>query len=112
MIFKGEKILLLQRRFFILEIRRLFLGEVEGASDVAIRAHGYSFVFDESSGDYIRWDDLRTRIISLTDAGNVIFIIPKEVNLEEVNFKWKDNQRILTDDKSFSLSMSEFGVRR
>lgn len=112
MIFKGEKILLSQRRIFKLEIRRLFIGEVEGASDVAIRAHGYSFVFDDSSGEYVRWDDLRTRIISVTDAGNVIFIVPKEVNIGEVRFKFADNQRFITDGKSFNLSMSEFGVKR
>ena len=63
--------------------------------------------------DFVRRAELRTRIFSLIDAGIVINVIPEEVVLEEIQYGVDGkNHRIITDGKSFTMNVSEFGARR
>ena len=110
MISKGEKIFVVTRRLFEGDIRRHFVGEITDVSKEAVRAEGYAFVFDESKNEFIRREKKRTRIFPLTDSGIVINIISKEVLLEEIRYGVNvKNQRVITDGKSFSMNVSEFG---
>jgi hypothetical protein len=113
MLSKGEKVFVITRRFFEEDIRRHFVGEVLELSGALVRVRGYAFVFDESTNQFVRREEQRTRIFSMIDAGVVINLIPEEVNLEEIRYRWNEkNQRIITDDKSFKMNVSEFGLYR
>ena len=110
---EGEKIFVVTRRLFEKDLRRHFVGEVMASTQVSVRAQGYSFVFDDSQNEFLRRDDVRTRIISLADAGIVINLLPNEVDLSAVKYAAdSQNNRIITDGKSFSMNISEFGLRR
>ena len=62
---------------------------------------------------FVRREDLRTRIFSLADAGLVIHILPEETHLDEVQFVWdENNRRLITDRKTFSMNVSEFSLNR
>ena len=113
MIATGEKVFVITRRLFDGDLRRHLVGEVKAATDVAMRVQGYSFVFDDVSKQFVRRDDLRTRIVSLIDAGLVIHILPDEVRLEDIQYVWdENNRRIITDQKTFSMNISEFTITR
>ena len=112
MISKGDKVFIITRRLFDEDIRRHFVGEVQHVTRVAMRVQGYSFVFDEGAKQFVRHEGLRIRIFSLIDAGLVINILPDQAHLEDVQYKWNENRRILSDDKTFSLNVSEFSINR
>jgi len=49
----------------------------------------------------------------LIDAGLVINVLPEEVILEEIRYRRNEkNQCIITDEKSFKMNVSEFGLNR
>jgi hypothetical protein len=113
MLSKGEKIFVITRRLFEKDLRRHFVGQVQEVSGAAIRARGYVFVFDESTNEFVRREELRTRIFSLIDGGIVISVLPGEVILEEIRYGLDEkNRRIITDEKSFKMNVSELGVHR
>ncbi len=113
MLSKGEKVLVITRRMFPGDLRRHFVGEVEEASDTVVRVRGYVFVFDGNANDFVRREDLRTRIFSLVDAGLVINLLTRDANIEEIRYRWDEkHRRIVTDETSFAMNVTEFGAYR
>ena len=113
MLSKGEKVFVITRRLFEGDRIRLFVGEVQAAVDMAMKVRGYVFVHDDFTNEIVRREDIRTRIISLVDAINIIMVIPKEVTLENVQYEINNmNERVITDKDSFSLNLNEFGASK
>ena len=113
MLSKGEKVFVITRRLFEGDRIRLFVGEVQTAVDMAMKVCGYVFVHDDFTNEIVRREDIRTRIISLVDAINIIMVIPKEVTLENVQYEINNmNERVITDKDSFSLNLNEFGASK
>jgi len=109
----GEKIHIITRRLFENDLRRHFVGVVTGADACALRLSGYAFVFDETQNDFVRLDDRRDRVISLTDGGLVLNILPAGANLEAIRYTTdSQGRRITTDGESFNLNINEFGLKR
>lgn len=109
----GEKVFVITRRLFDGDRIRLFVGEVQKSSDIAMKVCGYVFVHDDFTNEVVRREDIRTRIISFVDAVNIILVIPKEVDLEIVQYKLNDmNERVITDNDSFTMNLNEFGASK
>ncbi len=108
---EGDKIHVIARRMFETDLRRHFLGQVEAVTENAVRVAGYAFIWDSSKNQFIRRPEWRFRIISLTDSGNIINVLPQDVILEEVSYKFsKEKGLFITDySESFSLDINEFG---
>ncbi len=109
---KGEKVHVLIRREYELDIRLRFVGEVVEATDTVVRLRGYAFVFDTNTGKFVRSAEQMERIVSLVDSGNIIHLIPREVKLEELRFVDERDRNVLTDGKSFLMTTDAFGARR
>ena len=109
---KGEKVHVLIRREYEVDIRLRFVGEVVESTDTVIRLRGYAFVFDTGIGKFVRSAEQMERIVSLVDSGNIIHVIPREVKLEELQFVDERDRNVLTDGKSFSMTTDAFGARR
>ena len=113
MIEKGDKVFVITRRLFEGDRIRQFVGEVLDASDTVMKVQGYVFVHDDFTNEIVKREDMRIRIISLIDAINIILVIPKDVNLETVQYVLDDfNQKILTDKEGFSINLNEFGANK
>ena len=113
MLSKGYKVFVITRRLFREDRIRMFVGEVQATTDMAMKVCGYAFVHDEFTNEIVRREDIRTRIISIVDAVNIIMTIPKEVVLENVEYKINDmNERVLTDNDSFTMNLNEFGASK
>ena len=113
---KGEKIHVVERRFFEGDARRHFVGEVLESNDTVLRASGYVFVCDRIKNEFVRKAELRERVISMVDARLVINIISPETQLDKVHYvtltEKVHNRLIVTDDSKFSLDVHEFGALR
>ncbi len=105
---QGDKIHIVLRRHFDNEIRRHFVGEVAESNDSIVRAEGYVFVFDDNRNEYRKHMDLVTRIISLSDAGNIITMLPREASLQQTEYiHMVDGRLAATDKKTFKLFITE-----
>ncbi|MEZ4484783.1 MAG: hypothetical protein R2864_09340 [Syntrophotaleaceae bacterium] len=113
MLSKGEKLFVITRRQFEGDLRRHFVGEVQGTTEWAVRVQGYLFVYDNVNNVYVRREGERTRIFSLVDAGLVINLLPREAVLKDVRYRAdEEDHLVLTDEKSFKLDINEFGFYR
>jgi hypothetical protein len=109
---KGDKIFVVARRLFPEDLRRHFVGEVVEASETTVKVRGFAFIYDDVQSDFVRREDIRTRIFSLTDVGNIINVLPSDAILREVQYMVDNqNQRIVSDGKTFKINVSEFSAR-
>lgn len=108
----GEIVFIIARRLFEKDLRRHFVGEVVESTDTVVRVRGYAFVYDEFSNTFVRREEVRRRVFSLTDAGYIVNLLPADAVLEDIRYLAdRDNQRFITDGKTFKMNVSEFSAR-
>jgi hypothetical protein len=105
----GEKLHIMTRRLFADDVHPHFVGEISAVSGALFRAQGYSFVFDSGSNSYVKHPAARTRLFSLSDAGHIINVLPREVDLNSLEYRTVAGRLTITDGRSFSLEINEFG---
>jgi len=108
----GEKYHIVTRRWFPEDIRRHFVGEVIGGTDGLVEIQGYSFIFHPGTNEFRRRPELRTRVLSLGDAGHIVTKLPREVVVESLEYQVVNTGLVVTDGEGFSLDIHEFGPQR
>lgn len=109
---KGEKVHVIERRAFEGDARRHFVGEVEQATDGAVRARGYTFVCNPMTGNFDRREPERTRIVPLTAAGVVVYVIPSEIDVHAVRYEWAAGNRLVVRAGRWEVFLDEFASLR
>ena len=104
---QGDQLLVSHRRQFSHEETRYFLGTVAAYEDGLAKVNGYSFVRDVASGDVLRKEDRRTKIISLNAGSMIIYELPRDTDVEAATFAFNDGDMSLTDGKTLHMNMSE-----
>jgi len=108
---KGEKIHIVERRFFAEDVRRHFCGVVIDFTEQIIRAAGYVWVFDMRTNHFVRKPDKRERLFCLAGDRLTINILPPAVDINSIQYVYDDKQgHRLTDGKGFSINFNEFGA--
>jgi len=108
-----EKIHVITRRYFEDDLRRHFAGRVIYATESAARIEGYVFVHDPNTNSFVRRTNKRIRLISLTDASNLINILPRSVDLDQLAYRTsKAGRLVISDGQSFEMDINEFGRER
>ena len=103
----GEKVHIIERRYFMEDLRRHFVGEIIKCTEYTIRVKGYAWVFDAVKG-FVSKPEVRERVMPLA-ARLTINIIPKEVRLEDIKYISSRNKGlVVTDGEKFSLNITEF----
>jgi hypothetical protein len=105
----GEKLHIMTRRLFADDVHPHFVGEISAVAGPLFRAEGYSFVFDSGTNSYVKHPAARTRLFSLSDAGHIINVIPREVDLNSLQYCTVAGRLAITDGRGFSLEINEFG---
>jgi hypothetical protein len=109
----GEKILVIIRRLFEMDLRRHFVGEIVGISESIVKVKGRAIVHNSVTNQYEIKPDIRLRILSLVDARNIINIIPREAIIEDVKYVLTDEKKlVVTDGETFTLDINEFSTSR
>ena len=110
---EGDKVHVINRRRFENDTRRRFVGEVTAVTELAMRVEGYAFVWDSSRAEFTKRPDLRTRILSLADAGNNISVLPEATKIDEIRYEVAETGHlVVTDGKRVALDIQEFGGKR
>ena len=109
----SEKVHVVVRRTFETDLRRHFIGEIKVANDSIARIEGFFMVFDKSKNTFSKKPSLRVTIMDLSSSGYWVNLIPKDVQLTDLNYIYDSSNRLtLTDGKSFELDINEFGAFR
>jgi hypothetical protein len=108
----GDKLHLITRRLFEADMRRHFVGEVLAVEGPLCRLRGYTFVFTQGVNEFRRRPELRTRIFSVDREGYIINVVPREVDLDALDYRTVDKRLVITDGASFTLDINEFGDAR
>lgn len=109
----GDRIHLALRRIFSGEPRRHFVGTVHTATEQLARVDGWPWLFDPNKNVFVRAKEKRTRIISLLDAGNILHLLPPEVDADALRYQMLAGAHyVITDGKKFQMDVNEFGTNR
>ena len=108
----GTKVHVVYRALYENSTRRHFIGEVITAHEAVVKLEGYAFVMDAHSKMFQRKPGKRITVMDLAESGYVTNIIPSEVVLENVQYRYvRDSGLVATDDQGFSLDINEFSMR-
>lgn len=105
----GDKVHIITRRLFEGEVRRHFVGEVTRVSGELQEVRGFAFVHNRGTNEYKKRPELRTRIFSLGQANFVVNKIPPGAIIDSLEYCFVEKRLVITDRKSFTLDINEFG---
>jgi hypothetical protein len=107
----GDRLLVIDRKLFKDDNTRLFVGAIEEYDEVAVRLRGYPFHLSpyEISGAE-RHGEERVRIVSIS-AGDLIFLLPRELDCSKVSLRRTPKSLMLTDGENLALDLSEWLMR-
>jgi hypothetical protein len=107
----GDRLLVIDRKLFKDDNTRLFVGMIEEYDEVAVRLRGYPFHLSpyEISGAE-RHGEERVRIVSIS-AGDLIFLLPRELDCSKVSLRRTPKSLMLTDGENLALDLSEWLMR-
>jgi len=108
----GDKLHIMTRRLFETDLRRHFVGEVLRASGSFVEIRGYTFIFQEGMNEYRRLPEERVRMFSLGEAGHIVNKLPGETEVGSIGYQVVDSRLVVSDGRSFSLPINEFGTAR
>ena len=108
---RGEKVHIIERRYFEEDLRRHFVGEIVGSSEQSIRVEGYTWVMDTTKGEFVRKREKRLRVLYPGER-TIIHVIPHQVDVAELKYVVEPKRgRIVTDDEQFALDISEYSAQ-
>ena len=106
----GEKIHVVFRQFFDGDARRHFVGIVEQCEGTVARARGYHFAEEVKLNrvvNFVRREDVRERIIPLGSEMLIVNILPKQVEIDKIEYKFDVSGVIrVTDGSDWHLDLS------
>ena len=106
----GDRVVIIDRRLFRDDNTRIFVGVVEDCDDRVIRARGFGYHVNpyEVAGIEPRGEE-RLRIVAI-DAGDTIFLLPRDQDIDKLQLKRSPRAMSLTDGK-LAMDLSDFLLR-
>ena len=102
----GEYVHIIHRQFFQSDAQRHFVGTVEGHEGNLIRVKGYLFAMDSSRKQFVRREQLRTRIVALSDAV-IVNVLPSHVKMDQITYTHRPNGDVhVTDGTDWNLDIT------
>jgi hypothetical protein len=93
----GEYVHIIHRQLFPDDARRHFVGTVESHEGALVRVKGYLFAMDPKQNEFVRREQLRTRVVSLNDAV-ILNVLPARVQIDQITYTHRPNGDILVTD--------------
>ncbi len=107
----GEKIHVAFRQRHEGEVRRHFVGIVEQCEGTLVRVKGFQFAEEiklSKVANFVKREDVRMRIIPLDSESVIVNILPKEVDIEKIVYKFDVAGTVrVTDGSDWHLDLSQ-----
>jgi hypothetical protein len=102
----GEYVHIIHRQLFQSDAQRHFVGTVEGHEGNLIRVKGYLFAMDSSHNQFVRREQLRTRVVALSDAV-IVNVLPSHVKIDQITYTHRPNGDVhVTDGTDWNLDIT------
>lgn len=102
----GEYVHIIHQQLFSEDARRHFVGTVESHEGPLVRVKGYLFAMDSTNSQFVRREQMRTRVISLNDAV-IVNILPAHVKIDQITYTHRPNGDIhLTDGTAWRFDIT------
>lgn len=105
---QGDKLLVAHRRLFETDVARFFIGQVDDYESDIIKVTGYSFMRDVMSGQMIKKNETRTKILSLSAGTLIIYLLPEQTSLDTLNLVVEDSNLLVKADTGFHMNLTEY----
>lgn len=104
----NDKIMVVHRRLYENDHSRIFTGVVDGHNDSLIKVCGNSWVKNQYGGEYLKKEEKRTKILSLSSGTLIVYQLPNNTDLENLEIiTCKEGVAYMTDHKDFKMDLSE-----
>ena len=105
---QGDIIFIARRRLFVEDRPHFFVGQVDQFSDGIIQTTGFAWIKEHLTGSIIMLSDKRTKIVAVASSSLQIYLLPRELVIEELKIKPGHHQTtILTDNKGYTMDISD-----
>ena len=85
----------------------------EAPTGSIVRLLGYTIIFDKTRNVFVKSREVRATIMDLAESGYIVNFIPDDVNIADLIYKYDNEKKlIMTDEKSFTQDINEFGISR
>lgn len=102
----GEKVHVVERRFFEHDVKRHVVGEIVKCGSDSIRIKGYVWSFHAVCGEFVKKRGKRERVI-YADKMLITNVLPPDVDLEQLRYISNQDGHALTDGGAFLLEVSD-----
>ena len=103
----GSKVLIVHRRLFEKDHERFFIGEVDGYEDGIVRVRGYTWLRDLYAGGFFRKGGARTKILSLSSGGFLVYELPQKLDVDEAAICFEGDDQVVLRGGGFEMDLSE-----
>ena len=93
----GEYVHIIHRQLFPDDAQRHFVGTVESHEGTILRVKGYLFAMDSTNRQFVRREQLRTRVVSLNEA-IIVNILPSRVKIDQITYTHRPDGDIHVTD--------------
>jgi hypothetical protein len=102
----NDRILVVDRKLFRDDVTNMFVGVVEDYEDGFARARGYAYHIHPYEMGTERRAEERVRLVSLY-SGDVVYVLPRELNVAQIQIRRSPKSLILTDGQSFTMDLTD-----
>jgi hypothetical protein len=102
----NDRVLVVDRKHFRDDVTNMFVGVVEDYEDGFVRARGYAYHIHPYEMGNERRAEERVRVFSL-NSGDVIYLLPRELNIGQIQIKRAPKTLILADGQSFTMDLTD-----
>lgn len=106
----NDRILVVGRRLFRDDVTNMFVGVVEDYEEGSVRVRGYAYNINPYELGTEKRAEERVRIVSL-NSGDIIYVLPRELNVGQTQIKRSPKSLVLTDGQSFTMDLTDFLAR-
>lgn len=103
----GDTVLVSHRRLFDGDEPRFFVGQTIACEGPLFKAEGYTFVRDLSNGHIVKKEEKRTKILSLSAPGQIVYQLPDEIDMESIDVVSRNADAVLVAGPRQIMNLSE-----
>ena len=103
----GDLVLISHRRLFDGDAARFFVGRTTACEGPLFKAEGYSFTRDLANGHVIKKEEKRTKVLSISTPGQIVYQLPNDIELEQVDIVSRNAEAALVAGVRHVMDLSE-----
>jgi hypothetical protein len=102
----NDRVLVIDRKLYRDDVTNMFVGVVEDYEEGFVRARGYAYHIHPYEMGTERRAEERVRLITLY-SGDLIYVLPPELNVTQIQIRRSPKSLILTDGQSFTMDLTD-----